>query len=78
MTAGNSSGINDGAPAVVLMTREKAINLGLQPVLAIKGYAVAGVEPEIMGFGPAPAKPIIFLRKNLKNLFSYEGVLIYV
>ncbi|MHB1405962.1 MAG: thiolase family protein [Desulfitobacteriaceae bacterium] len=66
VTAGNSSGINDGAAAVVLMTREKAINMGLQPVLAIKGYAVAGVEPEIMGFGPAPATKKLLKKLNMK------------
>ncbi|MGE5508856.1 MAG: thiolase family protein [Chitinophagales bacterium] len=55
VTAGNSSGINDGAAAVVVMSAEKAKALGLQPKLRVVAQALAGVEPEIMGFAPAPA-----------------------
>ncbi len=66
VTAANSSGINDGAGAVVLMSREKAEELGLKAVLVIKGYAVAGVEPEIMGYGPAPATKKLLQKLNLK------------
>ena len=55
MTAGNSSGINDGAAAVVVMTAEKAATLRLKPVVRFVGSAVAGVAPEIMGVGPIPA-----------------------
>ncbi|GAF27035.1 acetyl-CoA acetyltransferase [Moorella thermoacetica Y72] len=55
VTAGNSSGINDGAGAVVLMTAEKANKLGLKPLLLIRSQAVAGVDPDVMGIGPAPA-----------------------
>jgi acetyl-CoA C-acetyltransferase len=52
VTAGNASGINDGAAAVLMMSAEKAAELGLQPLARIKGYAMSGVEPEIMGLGP--------------------------
>jgi acetyl-CoA C-acetyltransferase len=55
VTAGNASGINDGAAALILMTREKAEKLGLKPMATIKAYASAGVAPEIMGCGPIPA-----------------------
>jgi acetyl-CoA C-acetyltransferase len=55
VTAGNSSGINDAAAAVVMMTEEKAKELGLKPVLRMVGAAIAGVPAEIMGTGPIPA-----------------------
>ena len=55
VTAGNSSGINQGAAAVVIMSKEKALELGLKPLAYIREAAVAGVAPEIMGYGPAPA-----------------------
>ncbi|MDK2126069.1 acetyl-CoA C-acetyltransferase [Parachitinimonas caeni] len=55
VTAGNASGINDGAAAVMLMTAAKAAALGLKPLARIKAYASAGVEPSIMGIGPVPA-----------------------
>lgn len=55
VTAGNASGINDGASCVVVMSKEKADALGLKPLCTIVGYASAGVEPEIMGIGPVPA-----------------------
>jgi acetyl-CoA C-acetyltransferase len=55
VTAGNSSGINDGAAVVVVMSRKKADELGLQPLVTIKGNASAGVDPSIMGIGPVPA-----------------------
>ncbi|UUX33634.1 acetyl-CoA C-acetyltransferase [Fundicoccus culcitae] len=55
VTAANSSGINDGAAALVLMTKEKAAELGLEPLVTIKSTASAGVAPEIMGCGPIPA-----------------------
>ena len=55
VTAGNASGINDGAAAVVVMSAEKAKTLGIQPVARIKSYATAGVGPEIMGTGPIPS-----------------------
>jgi acetyl-CoA C-acetyltransferase len=55
VTAGTSSGINDGAAALVLMSREKAEELGLTPLATIASYAAAGVDPKIMGTGPIPA-----------------------
>lgn len=55
VTAGNASGINDGAAAVLVMSRQKAEELGLKPRLVLKGAAAAGVEPEYMGIGPVPA-----------------------
>jgi acetyl-CoA C-acetyltransferase len=55
VTAGNASGLNDGAAAVMLMSAEKAKELGLKPLARIAGYASSGVEPSIMGMGPVPA-----------------------
>jgi len=55
VTAGNASGINDGAAAMVVMSLEKAKALGLKPLARIAAYASAGVEPAIMGTGPIPA-----------------------
>jgi acetyl-CoA C-acetyltransferase len=55
VTAANSSGINDSAAAVVVMSKEKADELGLTPLATIKSYASAGVDPSIMGIGPVPA-----------------------
>lgn len=55
VTAGNASGINDGAAAVVVMSRKKAEELGLTPLVSIKANATAGVDPSIMGIGPVSA-----------------------
>ena len=55
VTAANSSGINDGAAAFVVMSEEKAVALGLKPLVTIVAFASAGVAPEIMGTGPIPA-----------------------
>jgi acetyl-CoA C-acetyltransferase len=55
VTAGNSSGINDGAAAVVVMSRKKADELGIKPKLRLVARAEAGVRPEVMGSGPIPA-----------------------
>jgi acetyl-CoA C-acetyltransferase len=63
VTPGNSSGINDGACALVLMSDQRAQQLGIKPLARIAGYAKAGVEPELMGYGPVPA-----VRKVLKKL----------
>ncbi|MGB9903789.1 MAG: thiolase family protein, partial [Desulfotomaculales bacterium] len=62
VTAGNSSGVNDGAAAVVLMAREKAEELGLEPWVTVRAYASGGVDPAYMGVGPVPA-----VRKVLKK-----------
>ena len=55
VTAGNSSGLNDGAAAVVVASEEKARELGVEPIGAFVGSAVAGVDPRVMGIGPVPA-----------------------
>lgn len=55
VTAGNASGINDAAAAVLLMSAEKAAELGLEPIVRIKGFAAGGVDPAFMGLGPVPA-----------------------
>ena len=56
-TAGNSSQVSDGAAATLLMSREKADSLGVKPLAVLRGYAVVGVDPSIMGIGPAVAIP---------------------
>ena len=61
-TAGNASGLNDAAAAVVMMSREMANKLGLKPLLTIVSYASGGVDPAYMGLGPVPA-----VRKSLKS-----------
>jgi acetyl-CoA C-acetyltransferase len=55
VTAGNASGINDAAAALVLMSKEKAEELGLEPVLTLKSYASGAVDPAYMGLGVVPA-----------------------
>lgn len=55
VTAGNASGINDGAAAVIVMSKEKADELGIKPMARIVSYASGGVDPTIMGVGPVPA-----------------------
>ena len=62
VTAGNASGINDGAAAVLLMSREKAGEMGLEVLASIKGFAAGGLDPAYMGLGPVPA-----VRKLLKR-----------
>ena len=65
VTAGNSSGINDGAAALLLMSREKANELGLKPLARWVGSAVAGVDPGVMGYGPVPSTEILLKRFDL-------------
>ena len=65
VTAGNASGINDGAAAVVVMSAEKAKALGIQPIARIKSYATAGVAPEIMGTGPVPSSQTALKKAGL-------------
>jgi acetyl-CoA acyltransferase len=55
VTAGNSSPLNDGAAALLVMSEEKAKSLGLKPLVRVRATAVAGVEPCVMGTGPVPA-----------------------
>jgi acetyl-CoA acetyltransferase family protein len=55
VTAGNASGINDGAAALVVASADKAAQMGVQPLARIKSWASVGVSPDLMGFGPVPA-----------------------
>jgi len=66
VTAGNASGINDAAAAVVLMSRDKAKELGVKPMARLVSYAAAGVEPELMGYGPVPATKKALAKARLK------------
>ena len=71
VTAGNASGINDAAASLLLMSDEKAKELGLKPLVRIKAYASAGVDPAYMGLGPIPAvKKILHEEKLLVNDFG--------
>ncbi|MBC8589261.1 acetyl-CoA C-acetyltransferase [Paratissierella segnis] len=65
VTAGNASGINDGAAALVIMSRDKAEELGITPLATIVSYASAGVEPTVMGTGPIPASRKALEKANL-------------
>jgi len=65
ITAANASGINDGAAALLIASKEAAIEQGLKPVAKILGMSVAGVEPRIMGLGPVPATNKLLKRLNL-------------
>ena len=67
VTAGNASGINDGAAAVVIMSRTKARELGLKPLVAFRAFASAGVDPSIMGYGPVPAIQKLLAKAGLKK-----------
>jgi acetyl-CoA acyltransferase len=66
VTAGNASQINDGAAAVVLMSASKAEELGLAPIAFVRQWAVAGVDPDIMGIGPAKAVPKLLAKAGLE------------
>ena len=65
VTAGNASGINDGAAALVLARAEAAEAAGLKPAFRVLGYAHAGVRPEVMGIGPVPAVETLLARTGL-------------
>lgn len=67
VTAGNSSQMNDAAAAVIVMSREKADELGLEPMARYVGFSVAGVPPEIMGIGPVEAVPKVLKQTGLKQ-----------
>ena len=58
VTAGNASGLNDGAAAVVMMSARRAASLGLEPLARIRAYSSAGVDPKVMGMGPVPASQL--------------------
>lgn len=74
VTAGNSSSLNDGAAAVVVMSEEKAKELGLQPKLKIEGFAIAGYDAELMGYSPkfSSEKLAAKLNLNLKDIDMFE------
>jgi 3-oxoadipyl-CoA thiolase len=67
VTAGNSSGINDGAAALVIASEEKARELGVEPLAAFAGSAVAGVDPRVMGIGPVPAVRKLLARAGIDS-----------
>jgi 3-oxoadipyl-CoA thiolase len=67
VTAGNASGVNDGAAALILATKAAAEKHGLTPIAKVLGGATAGVAPRIMGFGPAPASKKLMTRLGLKR-----------
>jgi acetyl-CoA C-acetyltransferase len=58
VTAGNASGLNDGAAAVLVMSAQRAAAMGLKPMAVIRAYASAGLDPSIMGMGPVPASQL--------------------
>lgn len=66
VTAANASGINDSGAALVVMSKEKADELGIKPLCSIKGYASAGVDPKIMGIGPVPSSQKALEKAGLK------------
>jgi acetyl-CoA C-acetyltransferase len=65
VTAGNASGLNDGAAAMVVMSEKKVAKLGLSPLGRVVSYAWAGVEPELMGYGPVPATQLALKKAGL-------------
>ena len=65
VTAGNASGINDGAAAMIVMSRKKAEELGVEPLGTIRSYASAGVPPRVMGIGPVPASQKALAKSGL-------------
>jgi acetyl-CoA C-acetyltransferase len=65
VTAGNASGLNDGAGALILATGQMVLDQGLKPIARLVGYAHAGVEPELMGLGPIPATRLVLKRAGL-------------
>jgi len=66
VTAGNASGINDGAAMLIVMSAEKAKALGIKPLVKIRSYASAALDPKIMGYGPVPATRSALLKANMK------------
>ncbi|MEQ9379662.1 MAG: acetyl-CoA C-acyltransferase, partial [Pirellulales bacterium] len=66
VTAGNSSPLNDGAAAMLLMSEERAKELGLKPLVRVKATAIAGVDPAVMGSGPVPATKKVLKRAGME------------
>jgi acetyl-CoA C-acetyltransferase len=75
VTAGNASGINDGAAFLVIMSKEKADALGLKPLARIKAYGTAGLDPQIMGYGPvfATQKALKMANMQISDIELVEG-----
>ncbi|MBE6017937.1 MAG: acetyl-CoA C-acetyltransferase [Lachnospiraceae bacterium] len=72
VTAANASGINDGAAALVIMSKEKADELGITPMAKIVSYATAGVDPAIMGTGPIPATRKAMEKAGIKSTDEFD------
>lgn len=72
VTAGNASGINDGAAALVIMSADKAKELGLKPLAKIIGYGTGGVDPSIMGMGPVPASQRAMKMAGIKSADEFD------
>jgi acetyl-CoA C-acetyltransferase len=66
VTAGNASGLNDGASAILVMSLDKAKELGIKPLAKIIGGTLAAVEPELMGYGPVPATQKLLAKTGIK------------
>lgn len=75
VTAGNASGINDGAAMLIVMSKERAQSLGLKPLVTITSYAQAALDPQIMGYGPVPAtkKALEKVGMNIKDIDLIEA-----
>jgi acetyl-CoA C-acetyltransferase len=67
VTAGNASGLNDGAAAVIMMSAQKAKELGLEPLARVRAYSSAGVDPKIMGMGPVPASRLCLTKAGWRH-----------
>jgi acetyl-CoA C-acetyltransferase len=76
VTAGNASGMNDGASAVVVMREDEAEKRGIRPLVRIVSYGTAGVDPSVMGLGPVPATKLALKRAGLTlddiDLFEFN------
>jgi len=74
VTAGNSSGINDGASATLIMAEDKAKELGLKPLAYITGVGIGACQPEVMGISPVPAVTDLMRRRGHKSVSVFERV----
>lgn len=72
VTAANASGINDGAAALVVMSKEKAEELGIKPLATVVSYATGGVDPSIMGVGPVPATKKAMEKAGIKSAKEFD------
>ena len=76
VSAGNASGLNDGAAAVLVMKKDKALELGLTPLVKVTSFATVGVDPSIMGIGPVPAvkKALEFAQWKIEDIDLIEAI----